>query len=117
MTMEPPPESKPSARALLRQLADDATAYARAEADYLKAELGDRSAHLVPMLTLYAIAAILALGLVLGLIVLGALWTASVIGFGWAMAALLVILGLSIVALVQAAGEHLRAMLRPWDRP
>lgn len=116
--MEPPPSgSDPSARVLLRQLAEDATAYARAEAEYLKAELGDRTAHLAPTLALYAVAAILGLGLVLGLIVAATLWAASYIGFGWAMAALAGILGLAIWLLVRAAGRHLQAMLRPWTRP
>lgn len=113
----PPPEAEPSARLLLRQLAEDATAYARAEADYLKAELGDRTAHLAPMLALYALAALLGLGLVLGLIVAATLWAATYIGFGGAMAAALALLGLAIWLLVRAAGTHLRAMLRPWTRP
>jgi len=118
MTIEPPPTgSDPSARVLLRQLAEDATAYARAEAEYLKAELGERTAHLAPTLALYAMAGILGLGLVLGLIVAATLWAASFIGFGWAMAALLGVLGLAIWLLVRAAGRHLQAMLRPWTRP
>ena len=118
MTMEtPPPNSDPDARTLLRQLAEDATAYARAEADFLKAELGDRTAHLAPALALYAMAAILALGLVLGVIVAATLWAASFIGFGWAMAACIALLGLAIWLLVRAGGRHIAAMLRPWTRP
>ena len=118
MTIETPPTgSDPSARLLLRQLAEDATAYARAEADFLKAELGDRTAHLAPMLMLYAVAAILGLGLALGVIVAATLWVASYIGFGWAIAAITLSLGLAIWLLVRAAGTHARAILRPWTRP
>jgi hypothetical protein len=65
-------QPEPSVRALIGQLGADARAFARAEAAYVRAELGARASLLVPALIMIAVAGVLGLcaliALVLGLL-------------------------------------------------
>lgn len=114
---ETPEDPTPGVRAVLRQLAEDVRAYARAELAYTKAEIGNRIAHIGPALVLYGIAAVLTLGLVVAAIVALTLWAAMHIGFGWALGGAVLILGLAIWQLVRAAARHLAEVIRPWQKP
>ena len=116
--LDPPhgPDAQ-SARSLLRQLAEDATRYARAEATYLKAEIGDRTSHIAPALALYGVAAILAITLIIAVVVITTLWAGLVFGFGWALLGLILVLGLSVWLLIRAGRQHVEKAMRPWEKP
>lgn len=113
----PPEDTPPGVRAVLQKLAEDARAYARAELDYAKADLINRAAHIGPALIRYAIAAVLALGLVVAAIVAITLWVGQAFGFGWALAGAAIVLGLAIWLIVRAAARHLAEVIRPWQKP
>lgn len=118
METEPPVDmNEPSVRLLLRQLVNDATDYARAEAAYAKAELGVRGAHVGPALAMFGIATALALGLIVALIVAAIVWIGISIGFFWAMLIVTIVLGLGIVLLVRAGARHFKQAARPWQKP
>ncbi|MFM7027327.1 MAG: phage holin family protein [Chakrabartia sp.] len=107
----------PSVRVLLRQLAEDAKAYARAEMDYAKAEVRDRSAHIGPAVALYAGAAVLGLSLIVAIIVAVTIWAGIYLGFVWALIGVVAILGLVIWLLARAAARHVKKVMRPWQKP
>lgn len=118
METEPPVDmNEPSVRILLRQLVDDATDYARAEAAYVKTELGVRGTHVGPALAMFGVAAALSLGLIVALIVAAIVWIGISIGFFWAMLIVTIVLGLGIVLLVRAGARHIKQAVRPWQKP
>lgn len=118
MDNEPPFDmNEPSARVLLRQLVDDGVNYARAQADYVKAELGERSAFVVPGIVLVGGAVALALALIVALIVVGMVWLGVAIGFGWAVLALTLATLLIILLLLRAGSRQFKKAFRPWQKP
>ena len=69
--MDQPPvdTNEPSIRHLVSQLIDDTAGYARAEAEFFRAELGDRGRHLAPAIYLFIAAAIAGFALIITVIV------------------------------------------------
>lgn len=75
------PAKPPTLVALLGQLADDTRDFARAEIAFLKAQTGERVGHAVPGVVAILVAATMAMGLIVAIIVtamvaLAAIWGA-----------------------------------------
>ena len=118
MTDEPPVDTEaPSTGGILHQLVEDGATYARAQADYVKAELGERSAFILPGLALAGIALALALALIVALIIVAMVWLSGAIGFGWAVAAMTSILLAVILLLFRASSRQFKKVFRPWQTP
>jgi len=64
----PDKQGETSVRALIGQLGQDARAFAKAEADYLRAELGARASLLIPALIMMIVAGVLGLGALIALL-------------------------------------------------
>ncbi|MEY3704024.1 MAG: hypothetical protein RLZZ561_1644 [Pseudomonadota bacterium] len=117
--MDQPPvdTNEPSIRLLVTQLIEDTADYARAEAEFFRAELGDRSRNLVPAIYLFIAAAIAGIALIISVIVVATLWLGLAIGFGWAILCAVLVLTGAIGLLVRSARTHLQKATRPWTRP
>lgn len=116
-TEQPADTNEPSTRTLIRQLVEDAKAYAQAETRYVKAELGARSSHILPGLIFYALAAALGFALIVALLVTAIVWIGIMIGFGWAVLIVASIAALAIMVLARAGARHFSAATRPWQKP
>ncbi len=117
--MDQPPvdTNEPSIRHLVSQLIDDTAGYARAEAEFFRAELGDRGRHLAPAIYLFIAAAIAGFALIITVIVVATIWLGLTIGFGWAMLCTVLVITGAIGLLVRSARAHLQKATRPWTRP
>ncbi len=114
----PPPDvDGPSVRDLIGQLVADTKDYARAEMDYLRAELGDRTSHLGPAVGAMVGAAILVFAIIIAVIIGLMIWLGQAIGMGWSI--LIVSAGFSLLAyaLVRLGLRHLHQVTRPWEKP
>ena len=78
-------------KSLLGELAVDAKAFARAEANYLKASAGARAQYAVPGVVLIMAAVALITGVIIALPVGLLLMLAPIIGAGWAIAAVIAV--------------------------
>jgi uncharacterized membrane protein YqjE len=118
MDSEPPFDmNEPSARVLLRQLVDDGIGYARAQADFVKAELGERSASIIPGLIWFGVAIALALALIVALIVAAMVWLGTALGFGWAVLMTTSVVLVIILLLFRAGSRQFKKAFRPWQKP
>lgn len=119
MDAEQPPTDfdGPSVRDLIGQLVADTIDYARAEMNYLRAELGDRTSHLGPAIGLMAGAAVLVFAVIIAVVVGLMIWIGLAIGMGWSI--LVVSVGFSLLAfiLVRIGQKHLEHVTRPWEKP
>lgn len=107
----------PSVRVLIGQLVDDTKAYARAEMQFVRAEVGDRASHIGPAIGLLAGAfVILFAGLVAAIVGL-TVWLGMLIGLGWSV--LIVSASIAVIAFVMArvAARHVSLLTRPWEKP
>jgi Putative Actinobacterial Holin-X, holin superfamily III len=114
--IEAPGES-PGIAALLSQLSGDARAFARAEANYLKAQAGERAAYAVPALAMLGVGLTLAAGSLIALLVGLIMVLAPLIGAGLATAT--VVGGAILIALLLlwAGSSRLRgAFKKPEER-
>jgi predicted RND superfamily exporter protein len=115
---QPPVDThEPSIRHLVNQLIEDTADYARAEAEFFRAELGDRGRHLVPAVYLFIAAAIAGFALIITVSVVATIWLGLAIGFGWAILSATLVLSGVIALLVRSARVHLQKATRPWNRP
>ena len=64
----PHEKGETSVRALIGQLGQDARAFAKAEADYIRAELGARASLLIPAFIMMIVAGVLGLGALIALL-------------------------------------------------
>ena len=101
----PEPDEKPDLRTLLAQLADDTSAFAKAEIDVLKAEAGERASHIVPGLALIGAGIALALGVLVASLVGIIIWLTPIIGASWA-ALSVTVGGLLVAALLFRLGSN-----------
>jgi Putative Actinobacterial Holin-X, holin superfamily III len=111
------PAETPGIATLLSQLSGDARAFARAEANYLKAQAGERAAYAVPALAMLGVGVTLAAGSLIALLVGLILVLAPNIGTGLATAA--VVGGAILIALLLlwAGSSRLRgAFKKPEER-
>ncbi len=77
-------EDRPALSALLGQLADDTSQFARAEMAYFKAEIGERSNLAIPGLWMIGVGATLSAGVLIAFLVGLVLWLAPLVGAGLA---------------------------------
>lgn len=119
MDAEPPPRDadSPSVRDLIGQLVADTKAYARAEMNYVREELGDRKSHLGPAIGFMAVAGILAFALVVAIVVGLMIWIGQAIGMGWSILIVSAGFGLLAYLLVRLSLSHLNQVTRPWEKP
>ena len=113
----PDPEEKPALSRLFVELTRDASRFALAEVEYLKAQAGERAQFAVPGLIMFAVGVALTLGVTMAVPVGLILLLAPIIGTGLALLAVTA-LGLSIAAVLFKLGaRRIRAVLkRPEDR-
>ncbi len=119
MEAEPPPTDfdGPSVRALIGQLISDTKDYARAEMEFVRAEVGDRSSHIGPAIGLMAAAAVMLFGALVAALVGITFWIGQSIGLGWAILIVTCLVALLAYALVRAGQRHLQQVTRPWEKP
>ena len=119
MDAEPPPRDadSPSVRDLIGQLVADTKAYARAEMNYVREELGDRKSHLGPAIGFMAVAGLLAFALVVAIVVGLMIWIGQAIGMGWSIMIVSAGFGLLAYLLVRLGLFHLNQVTRPWEKP
>ncbi len=80
---DPQKDEQPGLRALLGQLADDTSAFAKAEIDLLKQEAGERASYIVPGLAMIGVGVAIALAVIVAAFVGIMLWLTPLIGAGW----------------------------------
>lgn len=119
MDAEPPPTDfdGPSVRALINQLIADTKDYARAEMEFVRAEVGDRSSHLGPAIGLMVGAALLLFAALVAALVGLTFWIGLAIGLGWGILIVTVIVCLGAYVLVRVGQRHLHEVTRPWEKP
>lgn len=112
-----PPGARPSVAALFGQLGDDATTFAKAEADYLRAQLGERANFAKPALGMIGAGIALLFGLTMAAPIGLILVLVPLIGPGWAFGCIM--LGgalLAFVSLKFGARRFKAAFKRPEER-
>ncbi len=107
----------PGVREMISRLVDDTAGYARAEMNYLKAELGDRSSHIGPALGLFGAAIALALALLVALIVGLTIWLGEAIGLGWSILIVTFLGAIGVWLLAIIGSAHIKRAFRPWEKP
>lgn len=119
MEIDPPPTDfdGPSVRALIGQLVDDTKAYARAEMRFVRAEVGDRAAHVGPAVGLVAGACVLLFAGLVAAIVGLTMWVGMMIGLGWAVLIMSTIIALIAYVMARLAARHFSLITRPWEKP
>lgn len=119
MDASPPPTDfdGPSVRALISQLIADTKAYARAEMEFVRAEVGDRSSHLGPAIGLMAAAALLLFAALVAALVGLTFWIGLAIGLGWGILIVTSVVAILAYVLVRAGQRHLQQVTRPWEKP
>ena len=119
MDTEPPPTDfdGPSVRALISQLIADTKDYARAEMEFVRAEVGDRSSHIGPAAGLIVGAALLLFAALVAALVGLTFWIGIAIGLGWGILIVTTVVALLAYVLVRIGQGHLRQITRPWEKP
>ena len=119
MDAEPPPTDfdGPSVRALINQLIADTKDYARAEMEFVRAEVGDRTSHIGPAIGLMAGAAVLLFAALIAALVGVTFWIGLAIGLGWAILIVTTVVVLLAYVLVRIGQRHLQQVTRPWEKP
>jgi Putative Actinobacterial Holin-X, holin superfamily III len=113
----PETPEKPTFSDLLGELSRDATNFARAEVDYLRAQAGERAHHAVPGLIMIGVAIALVSGVTMAVPVGLILLFAPLIGTGWAITVVSVTGVLIAVLLYHLGLRRMRTVLkRPEDR-
>ena len=114
---EPDPQEKVALSSLLVALTEDASNFARAEVDYLKAQAGERAHYAVPGLIMFVVGLALATGVLMAIPVGLILLLSPLIGSGLALVAV-TLAGLLFAALMFKLGtRRIKAVLkRPEDR-
>jgi hypothetical protein len=107
------PADAPTIRALLGQLADDTSAFARAEIDYLREEAGERVSYAVPALIMLGIAVALASGAIVAGLAGLVWWLGPMIGPGWAILAVVTASCAIAAMLFQLGSARLRRTVKP----
>jgi ABC-type siderophore export system fused ATPase/permease subunit len=105
-------QEKPGIAALLGQLSDDATNFAKAEMRLLQAQAGERASIAIPALFMLAASGVLMLAIVVA-VVIAALFVLAPFT-GMAIAALIVIIVSGVIAylLFRAGRERMRRVFR-----
>jgi Putative Actinobacterial Holin-X, holin superfamily III len=119
MDAEPPPTDfdGPSVRALINQLIADTRDYARAEMEFVRAEVGDRTSHIGPAVGLMAGAAVLLFAALIAALVGITFWIGLAIGLGWAILIVTITVAVIAYGLVRVGQRHLQQVTRPWEKP
>lgn len=119
MDAEPPPTDfdGPSVRALINQLIADTKDYARAEMEFVRAEVGDRTSHIGPAIGLMAGAAVLLFAALIAALVGVTFWIGLAIGLGWAILIVTTVVAVLAYVLVRIGQRHLQQVTRPWEKP
>lgn len=99
---EPPATNKPAVSALLGELASDAKGFARAEAAYLRAQVGERTAYAKPAVAMIGVGA----GIIVGV--------AIALPIGLMLALVPIVGALAALALITVPGAGLGALLLLW---
>lgn len=108
--IETPP---PGLKALFVQLGDDAKSFARAEADWLKAEAGERAGIAKPAIAAILVGVALLFGAVMAVPVGIMLILAPIIGAGWAMLASIGLFAAIAGLLFLFASQRLKRAFQP----
>jgi hypothetical protein len=105
-------DEKPSIAALLTQLGDDATGFARAEMRFLQAQAGERASIAVPAMFMLAASGVLMLAVMVAVMIAALFVIAPVTGMP--VAAFIVIASSALVAflLYRAGRERMRRVFR-----
>ena len=112
-----PSVERPSIAALLGQLSDDASNFAKAEAEYVRAQVGERANFAKPALGMIGMGIALLFGLTMAAPVGAMLVLAPLIGLGWAFGG--VMLGgalLAFLSLKFGVRRFKAALKRPEER-
>jgi hypothetical protein len=111
------PQEAPGIAALLSQFGSDATSFARAEANYLKAQAGERASYAVPALAMIVMGISLIAGALIALLVGLIILLSPRIGVGSAVAAIVGGSFLLALLLLWAGSRRLRgAFKKPEER-
>lgn len=106
-----------SVRDLIGQLVADTKSYARAEMEFVRAEVGDRTSHFGPAAGLLTGAAILLLAALVAVMVGLMFWIGLATGLGWAILIVASASGLLATILIRLGLRHLGQITRPWEKP
>jgi hypothetical protein len=102
-------------RALIGQIGADARAFALAEADYIRAELGARASLVVPALVMIAVAAVLGFGLLVTALIGAMMALTPLLTLGGAIAVVTLSAALIALILVRLAMVRLRKAFQPGE--
>ncbi len=112
ITPKDEPAEQQSMSALLGELVNDTSSFARAEFAYFRAEAGERLDYAIPGLLLILCAAALGRGTLVALLTGLVLWLSPVIGTGLAAIAVSAFGGLSAYMLAKIGIARLRSTLK-----
>ncbi len=108
---------RPGLKALASQLGEDATAFAKAEGAYLKAQLGERADYAKPALAAIGIGIALALGVWMAVPVGLMLVLMPLIGAAWALVVTLILfVGLAALLVRFGTNRIKSALKKPEER-
>lgn len=119
MDAEPPTTDAdgPSVRVLITQLISDTKAYARAEMEFVRAEVGDRTSHIGPAIGLMVGAAVLLFATLIAALVGLTFWIGLATGLGWAILIVTITVGSIAYGMVRVGQRHVQQITRPWEKP
>jgi Putative Actinobacterial Holin-X, holin superfamily III len=114
---EPLDEVRAPISALLGQLADDTSQFARAEVAYFKAEIGERANLAIPGLWMIGVGASLAAGVLIALLVGLVLWLAPLVGAGLATLAICTLGAAIAFGFFRIGTKRLRQAIKSKEQP